>query len=86
MENFIFLILFLNLFIFKGSKSQNIILNNFKNYTNDSIVKVKERRKLFDENPLNIYLELFNFNSKIFFSIQLKYVSISSNNGIKFLW
>ena len=62
MENYIFLILFLNLLIFKGSKSQKSILNNFKNYTNDSIVKVKEKRKLEDEMPLNIYLDLYNFN------------------------
>ena len=62
MENYIFLILFLNLLIFKGFKSQNSILNNFKNYTNDSIVKVKEKRKLEDEMPLNIYLDLYNFN------------------------
>ena len=62
MENFIILILFLNLLIFIVSKNQSSIFNNFKNYKNDSIVKVKEKRKLEDEMPLNIYLELFNFN------------------------
>ena len=63
MKYFIFLILFLNLLIFIVSNSQNSILNNFTNYSNDSIVKVNERRKSANYmTQLDIYLDLFNFN------------------------